>query len=92
MAENSVQILSTANAIRTRPGMYIGSKETPEHLVHELIDNAYDEISKGYASKMSLSMMAFKNVVFPAPFLPIIAILSFSFISKLISSNIVSAP
>lgn len=54
MTDNSVQILSTVNAIRTRPGMYIGSKETPEHLVHELIDNSYDELSKGYASKISL--------------------------------------
>lgn len=41
---NSIEI------IRLRSGMFVGSTETPDHLVREIVDNAFDEIVNGYAN------------------------------------------
>jgi len=42
--------LSPIEAIRTRPGMYIGSVETPNHLPTEVLDNSLDEVANGFAT------------------------------------------
>ena len=52
--ENSITILEGLEAVRKRPGMYIGStdKRGLHHLVWEIVDNSVDEIINGYGNKI----------------------------------------
>ncbi len=54
--ENSITILEGLEAVRKRPGMYIGStdKRGLHHLVWEIIDNSVDEIINGYGNKITV--------------------------------------
>ncbi len=54
--ENSITILEGLEAVRKRPGMYIGStdKRGLHHLAWEIIDNGIDEITNGYGNKVSV--------------------------------------
>ena len=57
-AEN-IQILEGLEAVRKRPGMYIGSTGARglHHLVWEIIDNAIDEALGGYATNVKLELL-----------------------------------
>ena len=44
-----IQVLEEIEHIRLNSGMYIGSTETPTHLIEEVLDNALDEALAGYA-------------------------------------------
>ena len=54
--ENSIKILEGLEAVRKRPGMYIGStdKRGLHHLVWEIVDNSVDEIINGYGKKVKI--------------------------------------
>ncbi len=56
--ESSITILEGLDAVRKRPGMYIGStdKRGMHHLVWEIIDNSVDEIINGYGNKITIKI------------------------------------
>ena len=54
----SIQVLEGLEAIRKRPGMYVGGTglNALHHLVYECVDNAIDEVMAGYASAVTVSL------------------------------------
>ncbi len=62
--EQNIQILEGLEAVRVRPGMYVGSTDQRglHHLIYEVVDNSIDEVMASYADTVKVTIHADSSV------------------------------
>ncbi len=61
----SIKVLAGLDAIRKRPGMYIGDTDEYglHHLLWEMLDNSIDEIMNGFGTEISISLLSNNHII-----------------------------